>query len=150
MAGLAHTPHEGEGGRSERAVAFSDSYVALPDSVAEGRRALVEVLRGLGIPGLVLDDIALGVSEACTNVVLHAYDDGAHGHFALTCRVDAATVEVVVEDDGRGLTPRPDSAGLGLGLPLMASVAAGVVMSATDSGGTRVTMVFDRDDPRLH
>src|SRR3954468_20526388 len=72
----------------------------------------------------VLSDIALAITEATTNVVLHAYRDRElpgtvaikapryHDHFSLH-----------VLDEGTGLAPRVDSPGLGLGLGLIAQVA---------------------------
>jgi serine/threonine-protein kinase RsbW/stage II sporulation protein AB (anti-sigma F factor) len=60
------------------------------------------------------------------------------------------TVHVVVRDHGRGMTPRPDSPGLGLGLPLMTRLADAVQISTHPEGGTEVRMTFtvEREDPR--
>ena len=50
---------------------------------------------------------------------------------------------VRVLDDGRGMTPRTDSPGLGLGLTLMASMATRCDIREGPSGrGTEVRMVF--------
>jgi anti-sigma regulatory factor (Ser/Thr protein kinase) len=127
---------------------YAETFVARPDSVALGRRALVDALRRRGTPQPVLDDVALAVSEACTNVVLHAYD-GEPGRYTLSCEVDPEAIHVRVADDGHGLAPRPDSTGLGLGLPLMASLAASMALSASEGGGTTVAMAFAHDGPGL-
>jgi anti-sigma regulatory factor (Ser/Thr protein kinase) len=123
------------------------TFTALPRSVAEARVVVAGWVR-TSAPGeeRLLEDVALAVSEACTNVVVHAYagdatvDDPA---FRVTAERTGATVCVVVSDDGRGMMPRPDSPGLGLGLPLMSTVADGLEIAPPPTGsGTVVTMRF--------
>ena len=48
----------------------------------------------------------------------------------------------MVCDAGRGMTPRPDSPGAGLGLPLVASIAQRFDVQARSGGGTRLCMYF--------
>ena len=60
----------------------------------------------------------LAVTEACTNVVRHAYAD-RRGRSTSVVRPRGELLEVVVTDEGRGLGPSPDTAGPGLGLPLI-------------------------------
>jgi anti-sigma regulatory factor (Ser/Thr protein kinase) len=43
-------------------------------------------------------------------------------------------VELVVTDDGHGMSPRPDSPGLGLGLPLIASLADKMEIRSPERG----------------
>ncbi|HEY3187918.1 MAG TPA: ATP-binding protein, partial [Solirubrobacteraceae bacterium] len=91
-------------------------------------------------------DVALAVGEACGNVVLHAYPPGETGPLIVEARVHDRELEVVVTDMGRGMVPRPDSAGLGLGLPLMTTLARHLTISDGDGGrGTAVRMVFSLD-----
>jgi serine/threonine-protein kinase RsbW/stage II sporulation protein AB (anti-sigma F factor) len=55
-------------------------------------------------------------------------------------------LEVVVTDMGRGIVPRPDSTGLGLGLPLMTTLAKHLTITDGDGGrGTEVRMLFELD-----
>jgi serine/threonine-protein kinase RsbW len=88
------------------------------------------------------DDVALAVGEACCNVVLHAYLDGEVGDMGLHCSCTPDDVEIVVEDHGTGLVPRPDSPGLGLGLPIIAQLADEIEVSDSRHTGTRVRMRF--------
>jgi anti-sigma regulatory factor (Ser/Thr protein kinase) len=90
------------------------------------------------------DAIALAVTEAVTNAVLHAYVDAAEpGEVeVIVQRVGDDCVEIVVCDEGRGMRPRTDSPGLGLGLPLVATLAEHFEVQARDGGGTRVRMAF--------
>src|SRR4051795_5304949 len=65
-------------------------------------------------PKTVRSALGLAVTEACANVVLHAYADrDTPGELELrACVVDAVLV-VEVADQGRGMVPRIESAGLG-------------------------------------
>ena len=45
-----------------------------PDQVPVARRAVAEFCERCGLPAPLIDDVKLVVTEACTNVVLHAYD----------------------------------------------------------------------------
>ena len=85
-------------------------------------------------------DIRLAVSEAATNAVVHAYRE-AEGTLVVRARVDGHDLIVVVSDTGLGLVPRGDSPGLGLGMPLMASVTTSFSIVSTASG-TEVHMTF--------
>lgn len=88
--------------------------------------------------------VALATTEAVTNVVVHAYRD-ARGPGMVDVRVqfDGDSVLVVVEDEGCGMSPRLDSPGIGLGLPLIARLADAVdVGLRADRPGTRVAMSF--------
>jgi hypothetical protein len=51
-------------------------------------------------------------------------------------------LNVTVRDEGRGITPRPDSPGLGLGLPLIASLADSVQLGRDEQERTEVQMIF--------
>ncbi|MEA2177077.1 MAG: serine/threonine-protein kinase RsbW [Solirubrobacteraceae bacterium] len=130
--------------------AFELRVSAVPASVGELRHALSTKLQSLPVPTALVEDISLAVSEAATNAVLHAYLGASQpGPLCLYARLMDDTVHVVVRDHGRGMTPRPDSPGLGLGLPLMTRLADAVQISTHPEGGTEVRMTFtvERDDP---
>ena len=131
--------------------AFELRVPAVPASVGELRHALSSELEALPVPSSLVEDIGLAVSEAATNAVLHAYLGASRpGPLLLSARLMDDTVHVVVRDHGRGMTPRPDSPGLGLGLPLMTRLADAVQISTHPEGGTEVRMTFtvERDQPR--
>jgi serine/threonine-protein kinase RsbW len=130
--------------------AFELRVPAVPASVGELRHALSSELQALPVPTSLVEDIGLAVSEAATNAVLHAYlGESQPGTLWLSARLMDDTVHVVVRDHGRGMTPRPDSPGLGLGLPLMTRLADAVQISTHPEGGTEVRMTFtvERDEP---
>lgn len=91
-------------------------------------------------------DVALAVSEACANVVVHAYCDRAPGALHLTGFVDEL-IYLSVADEGSGLTPRLDSPGLGLGLPLIARTTDHFEITERAPSGTLLTMGFTAEPP---
>jgi anti-sigma regulatory factor (Ser/Thr protein kinase) len=93
--------------------------------------------------------IALAVSEAVTNAVIHAYvDEPRSGDVeVLVERHPGDGLEIHVFDEGRGMIPRSDSPGLGVGLPLVAKLAQRFRVESRPSGGTAVSMVFPVHDP---
>jgi anti-sigma regulatory factor (Ser/Thr protein kinase) len=120
---------------------------ATPDAVAVARRAVGVFACDHGASPQRAADIALAVSEACTNAVVHAYlDQDEPG----TVEVDASRREgslaVRVADRGRGLRPRLDSPGPGLGLPLIHVLSDECVLADGDPG-TVVDLRFAISQP---
>jgi anti-sigma regulatory factor (Ser/Thr protein kinase) len=116
---------------------------ATADQVAVLRRAVTDYAQCAGLADGRLGDVRLAVSEAVTNAVLHAYRDRDPGEIRVEAVVqDDGCLAIVVEDDGFGPLPRPDSPGLGLGLPTIASVADAVELSAGNAAGARLSMRF--------
>ena len=116
---------------------------AVADQVATVRHAVLESAKAHGIGPASRDDIALAVSEACTNVVMHAYRGAAApGPLAVDAYRDNDEFFVVVCDEGTGLRPRTDSPGLGLGLGLIGRLAQRLEISTLDPVGAKITMIF--------
>ena len=125
------------------AMTIDESYPAVPDSVAPARRSVSRWLLALSADELMRGDVGLAVSEACTNVVHHGYRGGGSGAFRVCAESVDGAVVVTVSDDGGGMLPRADSPGLGLGLPLMASLTDQLEITAGDAGtGTVVCRRF--------
>ena len=120
---------------------FRLTVPAHPQNVALVRRLLECVCGSLGMPKGVLDDARLAVTEACTNVVRHAYEEG-EGTIDVVVRSRAESLEVVISDAGRGMGPSPDTAGPGLGLPLISALADTVELRPGHHGGSRLAMTF--------
>jgi PAS domain S-box-containing protein len=115
---------------------------AVAASVGIIRGGVREFARERGVAKAILIDLALAVTEAVTNAVVHAFIGRGPG--SVWTRIEAAHDElvVVVTDNGRGMQPRADSPGLGLGLPTIASLTAAMDMHAPPGGGTVITMTF--------
>jgi serine/threonine-protein kinase RsbW/stage II sporulation protein AB (anti-sigma F factor) len=114
---------------------------ATPAAVPGVRRAVVDFaeLHGVGIA----PDVALAVSEAITNAVLHAYRDGRNGDVRVVACAEPVRLVVVVRDYGCGMSPHPDSPGLGLGLAVIGRLATELNIERPDEGGgTRLRMCF--------
>lgn len=122
---------------------FEQSRAATSDSVPALRTAVAQFLASAGAPDAMVQTVKLAVSEALTNVVLHAYPDTDPGPVSVTAVLDGNAVEVVISDEGRGMVPRADSPGAGLGLPIIAQLAAAVEISHGAGDGTRLKMSFD-------
>lgn len=97
-----------------------------------------------GLGGTGLADLELAVTEAMTNVVVHAYEDLAPGLLNVTAAHVDGHVDVTIRDHGVGMRPRADSPGLGLGLGLIAALAGKSRITQTPGGGTTVWMRFAR------
>ena len=118
---------------------------AVPESIGTLRRAARDVAERCGAADEVASDVALAVSEAATNAVVHAYRDEP-GILALAAQTIDHEVLFRVIDDGAGLIPRPDSPGMGLGLPLIARLAEHFEVRPGPSGrGTELVMSFPLD-----
>ena len=124
------------------------TFSAHPDRVSEARVSVTRWLDATSTRSThLLDDVALAVSEACTNAVVHAYRNEAgqiaDPSFRVVAEQVGSDVQVTVSDTGVGLTPRVDSPGLGLGLPLIATLAKTVdIHAGAGGGGTVVSMLF--------
>jgi anti-sigma regulatory factor (Ser/Thr protein kinase) len=139
---LAHgTAQADVGGAAAR---FVRAWPAVAESVAHARRSVVEHVRRLGATPAALAAVELAVSEATTNVVQHAYGDRHEpGTLTVAAETSEGCVVVTVVDEGRGMRPRPDSPGLGLGLPLISQMTQSFEVHQPAGGGTVLSMRFD-------
>jgi anti-sigma regulatory factor (Ser/Thr protein kinase) len=121
---------------------------AVPQSLSLARAAMEEACRCLDVDEHTSASIRLAVSEACTNVVVHAYPGQATpGPLELHAGVAGDVMRVVVRDHGIGLVAQPDSPGARLGLPLMTALAQRLeIRRAEGAGTTEVIMDFDLAD----
>lgn len=119
----------------------SRTYPALPESVPDARAFAARAAVRAGARSDVIDSLRLAVSEATTNVVLHAYD-GTPGELQVTVAVADQELWVLVADDGRGHQSVPDSPGLGWGLALIANACQDFLITERSGGGTELRMGF--------
>ncbi|HEX5617956.1 MAG TPA: ATP-binding protein [Solirubrobacteraceae bacterium] len=115
---------------------------ARPENVAVIRHVLGAFAEALQLPADLVEDMRLAVTEACTNVVRHAYHDGEPGPIDVVIRPNGTKLELIVSDQGAGIGPSPDLAGPGLGLPLIAALADHVEIEHGASRGSRLAMTF--------
>ena len=116
--------------------------VAVDLAPEQARRAVEEFCEALGIAPSVQADVLLCVTEAVTNVVVHAYrDQNVPGQVSIEAFVDDHLCIRVV-DAGAGIAPRDDSPGLGLGLPIMEQLSETLEVLTPEGGGAEVVMKF--------
>jgi anti-sigma regulatory factor (Ser/Thr protein kinase) len=116
---------------------------ARPEGVGVVRQALAGVADALDFDASVLADMKMAVTEACTNVVVHAYEDDGMLEVEMLTGEDGLTI--VVRDQGTGIQPRPAQVGapaLGLGLPLIAALSDAFELRGSAGAGTEVRMTF--------
>jgi len=121
-----------------------DLSLTLParaENVAVVRHAIGGLGEALAIDDQTLSDVKLAVTEACTNAVVHAYPDG-EGPLEVAMYISDERMMLVVRDEGRGIVPRTDSPGLGLGLPLIATLADALELGTDGEDRTEVRMTF--------
>lgn len=130
----------------ETAVAarFEQTVEAVPAAVPRLRHELTSWVAALGVGDHPLHAIRLAATEAVTNAVMHAFIDREPGRITVIGVTGNDQLEVRVADDGRGMGPRPDSPGLGMGVSLIGRLCATVDLAPGLGGsGTEVRMVFD-------
>jgi anti-sigma regulatory factor (Ser/Thr protein kinase) len=142
------TDSDGHRDQTVMSMAARDSDIRLtlparPENVAVVRHVLGALAEALDLPRALIEDMRLAVTEACTNVVRHAYNEGG-GTIDVVVRPKGGELEVIVEDSGRGLGPSPDTSGPGLGLPLIAALADRLEIDRSVSNGSRLVMSFLR------
>ena len=133
-----------------------------PENVVLVRGMLMGLAEALRIGESDLNDIRTAVTEACNNVVLHAYG-GDPGPMEVDVHIDSGTVTVLVRDSGSGIGTRregaqafadgaeesfdvsavaPDYPPPGIGLHVIETLAHKVEFRRPPSGGTEVRMRF--------
>ena len=126
----------------EDRVVYTGTLPAEPGNVGTLRRELAVALRPLHLGSDRLADVSLVVSEALTNAAIHAYISMTPGSMTLEATVSRGSLRVTVSDEGRGMVPRTDSPGLGLGLGLMARLTDVIEISSPGGRGTEVCLRF--------
>jgi anti-sigma regulatory factor (Ser/Thr protein kinase) len=116
---------------------------ALPANVALVRQALAGLTDELGVEPARAADMKIALTEACTNVVVHAYGDDP-GPLEVAMLVEHGRLVLSVRDRGGGLHPLPgrdEGAPLGFGLALIASLSDEVGLVG-GRHGTEVRIAF--------
>jgi anti-sigma regulatory factor (Ser/Thr protein kinase) len=99
------------------------------------------------------DAVAISVIEACTNAIQHGNASDADRMVNVTFRIEADTLTISIEDDGRGFRPASEEdatppdllATRGRGIFIMREMMDGVTFDF--SRGTKVSLVKHRSKP---
>jgi serine/threonine-protein kinase RsbW len=117
---------------------------ARAEGVGVVRQALAGIADALAFDAAVVADMKMAVTEACTNVVVHAYDEDA-GEIEVQMLAGDDGLTIVVRDRGSGIQPkaaRSEPPALGLGLPLIAALSDAFELRGSTGEGTEVRMTF--------
>jgi len=114
---------------------------AIAGSVSDARRRIVAFAAELGADRDLQARVALAVSEAATNVVVHAYPDAGPRPLHVAADFEEGDLEVVVADQGEGLRTRR-SPGLGAGLGIIAETCDEFVVREREPAGVELWMRF--------
>jgi anti-sigma regulatory factor (Ser/Thr protein kinase) len=115
-----------------------------PETLTLVRGAIGGVGELLAFDPELLDDLKTAVSEACNNVVMHAYNSDP-GRLQVWMYITGEAVEVVVLDEGVGIPElaQEDDRMQGVGLPVIRALARQSEFRPRPGGGTEVRMVFE-------
>jgi anti-sigma regulatory factor (Ser/Thr protein kinase) len=96
----------------------------------------------IGMDEAAIADLKTVVTEACMNVVVHAYPEGEVGLLEVEAIPDRGGLTVAVRDFGRGISPRPavDRASLRIGLALIAALSSSFEIRGGVGQGTEIRM----------
>jgi serine/threonine-protein kinase RsbW len=121
-------------------IPFDARIPGTPLGVRLLRGELARMAKDCGMDAEGIADVRLAVTEAATNAVIHAYAE-AEGELSVTAAMRDGELAIAIGDTGPGLIERRDSPGLGLGLPVIASVAKRLEI-VSHPGGTEIRMAF--------
>jgi len=121
---------------------------ARPEYITLGRLALTAIAGVHPLTEETLHDLKLALTEACTNSVKHAYEDGGEGTVDILYELQPDLLAVEVGDAGAGFE-LSDSDGNGddelseggLGIEIVRAVTDEVEIAEREGGGSRLRFV---------
>jgi len=121
---------------------------AKPEYITLGRLTLTALAGVRPVSDETLHDLKLALTEACTNSVQHAYEEGREGTVEILYELEPDRLAVEVADQGPGFE-RLEQAGdgdeelseSGLGIAIIRALADEVEIGPRDDGGSRLRFV---------
>jgi serine/threonine-protein kinase RsbW len=119
---------------------------AKPEYITLCRLALAGISHYRRLPDETLHDLKLALTEACTNSVRHAYEDGGEGHVDVVYELAGDGISIEVSDTGEGFDV-DESADVeemsesGLGIAIIRSLADELEIERTEGAGSRLRFV---------
>jgi len=121
---------------------------AKAEYITLGRLALTAISRVRRLSDETLSDLKLALTEACTNSVRHAYEEGRTGVVEIVYQLEPDRLVVEISDAGAGFKPEEveaetngDLSEGGLGIAIIRAVADEVEIGERESGGSRLRFV---------
>jgi len=122
---------------------------AKPEYITLGRLALTAVARLRDLSDEVVADLKLALTEACTNSVRHAYENG-EGTVEILYELQPGRLTVEVRDEGPGFTPPERELGThdedqlsegGLGIAIIRALTDEFELVDGERGGSQLRFV---------
>jgi anti-sigma regulatory factor (Ser/Thr protein kinase) len=117
------------------------TITARPENLSLARLALAGVAASAAVPAEIVADLKLAVTEACTNVIQHAYAGTGEGEIMVRYVLADGILAVEVEDVGVGFDPeRPSPSrnghgpGQGLGLLIIRELSDELTVTSGETG----------------
>lgn len=114
---------------------------AEPGALIMARQVATGMASAAGMSEEAIADVKVAVTEACTNVVRHAYPDEAPGTMTISAWTGGGRLMIAVRDDGVGFCHDGRRTN-GVGLITIAALAAEIGVRSYDGRGTEIVMAF--------
>jgi serine/threonine-protein kinase RsbW len=117
---------------------------AQAEFIALGRLALTGLARTRALSGEIVADLKLALTEACSNSVRHAYDEGREGVVEIVYELSDDRIAIQVTDDGSGFDPeileraQEELDEGGLGIAIIRALTDELEIGARPQGGSRL------------
>jgi serine/threonine-protein kinase RsbW len=117
---------------------------ARAEFIALGRLALTGLARTRALSAEIVADLKLALTEACSNSVRHAYDEGREGVVEIRYELSHDRIAIQVTDDGSGFDPetlvraQEELDEGGLGIAIIRALTDELEIGARPEGGSRL------------
>jgi len=117
---------------------------ASAEFIALGRLALTGLARTRALSAEIVADLKLALTEACSNSVRHAYDEGREGVVEILYELSDDRIAIQVTDDGSGFDPeileraQEELDEGGLGIAIIRALTDELEIGARPEGGSRL------------
>lgn len=125
-------------------------FLSCPKNVGLARVAVAAFAAEVDFDLNDLEEIKVAVSEAVSNAIIHGYEERLNGIIVVTAHLYLDTLEIIIEDEGKGIADvvramQPgngtDLERMGLGFVFMKSFMDEVDVWSEVGRGTRVKLV---------
>jgi serine/threonine-protein kinase RsbW len=125
---------------------------AKPEYITLGRLALTAIAGVRPVTDETLYDLKLALTEACTNSVRHAYENGREGNVEIVYELQRDRLVIEVGDEGSGFEQVDTNGGGdeleegGLGIEIIRALSDEVEIGPREEGGSRLRFVKFLED----